>query len=109
MSISINALNAYKNALAQTKKIDGRVDAAFKTPGKDEGGAFMDALENSLGRVNQLQAQKVDMVQSFASGETQNVHELMIQLQKTSLAMDMTTAVRGKVMEAYRELTKMSF
>lgn len=39
----------------------------------------------------------------------QNVHELMITMQKSSLAMKMTSAVRGKVLEAYKELSKMQF
>ena len=33
----------------------------------------------------------------------------MINLQKASSAMQMTTAVRGKVIEAYRELVKIQF
>ena len=45
----------------------------------------------------------------FASGRNQNVHELMITMQKSSLAMKLTTAVRGKVLEAYKELSKMQF
>jgi flagellar hook-basal body complex protein FliE len=33
----------------------------------------------------------------------------MINLQKAGLAMQMTTTVRGKVIEAYRDLIKMQF
>ena len=46
---------------------------------------------------------------TFASGKTQNVHELMISLQKAGLAMDMTSAVRNKVMNAYQELMRIQF
>ena len=49
------------------------------------------------------------MIQSFASGETQNVHELMITMQKAGLAVNLTAAVRNKVLEAYRELSKLQF
>ncbi len=49
------------------------------------------------------------MITSFASGETQNVHELMISMQKASLAVNLTSAVRNKVLEAYRELSKLQF
>ena len=64
---------------------------------------------DSLKQVNDLQNTKADMVESFAAGQTQNVHELMINLQKAGLAMQMTTTVRGKVIEAYRDLIKMQF
>jgi flagellar hook-basal body complex protein FliE len=62
-----------------------------------------------LEKVNNLQTERSNMVTSFASGETQNVHELMISMQKAGLAMNMTAAVRNKVMEAYKELTRMQF
>ena len=59
--------------------------------------------------VNDMQSQKSAMIQSFASGETQNVHELMITMQKAGLAVNLTAAVRNKVLEAYRELSKLQF
>ncbi len=49
------------------------------------------------------------MITSFASGETQNVHELMISMQKASVAMNLTSAVRNKVIEAYKEMSKLQF
>ncbi len=68
-----------------------------------------DIVSQSLNRVNTLQNEKDEMVVDFASGRTQNVHELMISLQKAGLAMNITSAVRGKVMEAYKELSRMQF
>ena len=59
--------------------------------------------------MNDMQNQKAGMVESFASGKSENVHELMINLQKASTAMQMTTTVRGKVIDAYRELVKIQF
>lgn len=71
--------------------------------------SFSDTLSESLARVNELQHAKNNAIDEFASGRKQNVHELMITMQKSSLAMKMTTAVRGKVLEAYKELAKMQF
>ncbi len=71
--------------------------------------SFADTLKTSLNEVNDLQSQKNQMIESFASGETQNVHELMITLQKASVAVNMTSAVRNKVLESYRELTRIQF
>lgn len=71
--------------------------------------SFAQTLADSLVRVNDLQQAKADAVDDFASGRNQNVHELMITMQKSSLAMKLTTAVRGKVLEAYKELAKMQF
>ncbi|QLA17504.1 flagellar hook-basal body complex protein FliE [Desulfolutivibrio sulfoxidireducens] len=108
MAISPVALSAYQNAMASAGRIDSRVSESLAKPGKS-GESFLDTLSGSIEKVNALENQKADMVQSFATGETQNVHELMIHLQKAGLAMSLTTAVRGKVMESYRDLVKMQF
>jgi flagellar hook-basal body complex protein FliE len=61
-----------------------------------------------LKSVNDRKLETNEMIKSFASGKTQNVHELMISMQKASVAMSMTTAVRSKVMAAYKEVMSMS-
>ncbi|MBQ4567755.1 MAG: flagellar hook-basal body complex protein FliE [Desulfovibrio sp.] len=71
--------------------------------------SFTGTIKNSLNKVNELQSAKARAVDDFASGRSQNVHELMITMQKSSLAMKMTTAVRGKVLEAYKEISKIQF
>jgi flagellar hook-basal body complex protein FliE len=49
------------------------------------------------------------MIDEFASGKSQNVHELMISMQKAGMAMQLTGAVRSKVMASYKELMQMPF
>ncbi len=56
-----------------------------------------------------MQEEKESMIKAFAAGEKQNVHELMITLQKAGIAMQMTTAVRNKVLEAYKEIMHLTF
>ncbi len=71
--------------------------------------SFGDTVSNSFNKLNALQAEKAHAIDDFASGRTQNVHELMITLQKASVAMSLTSAVRSKVMEAYKELSRITF
>ncbi len=71
--------------------------------------SFTDTVAQSLKRVHSLQTEKAMAIDEFASGRSQNVHELMITLQKAGLAMSLTSAVRGKVLEAYKELSRMQF
>ena len=109
MSIQAVGLRAYANALQNFNKAEKKMqDAGIGTPTPQEN-EFSKVLKDSLGKVNDLQRERSTMVTSFASGETQNVHELMIAMQKASLAMNMTAAVRNKVMEAYKELSRMQF
>ena len=111
MSIQAVGLQAYNNALKGFVQKEKAVRQAAQTPLKAERveKSFSSTFENSLQKVNDLQTAKTSAVELFASGENQNVHELMISLQKAGLAMNLTSAVRNKVLEAYRELSKMQF
>ena len=107
MSVSPLAIKAYSAAselLNNPKGLDARNNST-----KEATKSFADTIEESLTKVNDMQEEKSRMIQDFASGKTQNVHELMITLQKAGLAMDMTSAVRNKVMQAYQELMRIQF
>jgi len=107
MSIQSVGFKAYTDAMAHFAKAEKATQAtpvARAHPARDSFGA---TLSNSIGKVNEMQIEKNKMVQAFASGENQNVHELMISLQKAGLAINLTSAIRTKMMEAYKELSKM--
>lgn len=113
MAIRNVAMNAYQNAVQDhasrmKQKTSSRSYAAGGV-GKDQKTDFLNQMQGSLKKVNELQSEKSDMIEQFASGEKQNVHELMISLQKAGVAMRMTSAVRNKVMQAYKELSRVQF
>ena len=112
MSIPMTGLVAYNKALAdfqstQKSVAKSTVNLQREIPTVQK--SFGETLTESIKEVNNLQQAKNDMITSFASGETQNVHELMISMQKASVAMNLTSAVRNKVIEAYKELSKLQF
>ena len=106
MSIPMTGLVAYNKALAdfqstQKSVAKSTVNLQREIPTVQK--SFGETLTESIKEV------KNDMITSFASGETQNVHELMISMQKASVAMNLTSAVRNKVIEAYKEMSKLQF
>lgn len=111
MTIAATGIKAYSNVMADfakaQKTFQEKANAVSK-PQQPET-SFAATLNDSLSSVNELQGTKTQMIKSFASGETQNVHELMITLQKAGLAVNMTSAVRNKVLEAYKELSRIQF
>jgi len=112
MAIRNLAMNAYQNAQVNGNvRRTGSGQSSNRNVGvsKDPRTSFSETMSESLTKVNSMQAEKSGMIEEFASGERQNVHELMISLQKAGLAMRMTSAVRNKVLEAYKELSRMSF
>ena len=68
---------------------------------------FLDTVKDSLKKVNDLQIKKEELIKEFAAGKNQNIHELMIAIQKASIAVKLTTAVRNKVLEAYKQMMNM--
>jgi len=107
MAVSPLALKAYSAAselLNNPRSLDAKKNSA-----KEATQSFAQTIEESLAQVNDMQNEKSRMIEEFASGKSQNVHELMISLQKAGLAVDMTSAVRNKVMQAYQELMRLQF
>ncbi len=112
MSIQMNGLTAYNHALADFQSTQNAMVQSATNLNKQiaiEEQSFGKMVSESLSEVNSLQKQKNDMIVSFASGETQNIHELMISMQKASVAMSMTSAIRNKLIESYKEMSKISF
>ena len=107
MIVKSVAMQAYQNALKTQQAAQHGAGIGPKKSAPANG--FMDTLKSSLEKVNEMQQEKSSLVDSFAAGKEQNVHELMISLQKAGLAMSMTSAVRSKILASYQELTKMQF
>jgi len=109
MVVKSVAINAYQNAMdIRRRAVDNTVANKLQKP-QAPAQNFNETLANSLTKVNELQTEKKMMIEEFASGKSQNVHELMISLQKAGLAMSMTGAVRSKIMTSYKEIMQMPF
>lgn len=72
------------------------------------GTSFGDMLQSALGNVSGLQDKAASMAQDFAAGKTSDVHGVMIAAEQATLALEMTTQVRNKVVEAYQQIMQMS-
>ncbi|QSV46355.1 flagellar hook-basal body complex protein FliE [Geobacter benzoatilyticus] len=78
-------------------------------------GAKPSSLVNDTGKffgelvtkVNELQAQSDSAIQSLATGESQGLHEVMIAMEKSSIAFQFLGQVRNKAIDAYNEVMRM--
>ncbi len=68
---------------------------------------FGETIKDAVNAVSELQNEADTLVQKVAAGDPVNVHEVMLAMQKASLAMQMTVQVRNKVVEAYQEIMRM--
>jgi flagellar hook-basal body complex protein FliE len=88
----------------------GAVQGAEKsvTPTPNEvTNAFSTYLKNAIQDVNALQQESDKLNLGLATGQVQDVHQVMIASQKASLAIDMAMQLRNKAVEAYQEIMRM--
>ncbi len=78
-----------------------------KSPQATSGASFMEMLQSAIGNVNESLATADKSAQNFAKGDAQNLHDVMISMEKADISLRTLTAVRGKILEAYQEVMKM--
>ena len=69
--------------------------------------SFGDMLSNLLSTTNDLQVRASEQSQALLSGESKNIHETMIALEKANVSFRFLNQVRNKALEAYREVQRM--
>jgi flagellar hook-basal body complex protein FliE len=78
-------------------------------PGEGQrGDDFAEMLMDALKEVNSSQQNAREMQNSFMAGrQGVDYHDLMIAMEKASVAMQLTMSVRNKILEAYQEISRM--
>jgi len=78
-------------------------------PGKTAPGgqSFKDMLVKSLDEVNRLQSDANVAVERWATGQTQNVTEMLSAVQKADLAFKTLMQIRNKLIDAYDDIRQM--
>jgi flagellar hook-basal body complex protein FliE len=83
--------------------LDKRGDSSQKTTGAQ---SFAETLKGSIQEANNLQIDADRAIQKLGTGETRNIHETMILLEKADISFRLMMEVRNKLMEAYREIMR---
>jgi flagellar hook-basal body complex protein FliE len=64
-------------------------------------------FEELVSKVGDLQSQADNKIKSMVTGESRELHEVMLAVEKASISFQFLTQVRNKAMEAYQEIMKM--
>jgi len=75
--------------------------------GPAQGKSFKELLLDSLNEVNRLQDEADKGVQRLLTGETDNVPEVLVAVNKAGIAFDLLMEIRNKLTDAYREIQQM--
>jgi flagellar hook-basal body complex protein FliE len=96
--ININPIN-----IADNFKLD-QGSKQIEEPNKEN---FSNYFNEKLQEVNQLQKDSQKMTADFAVGKTDNIHQVMISAEKAKIAVNLTTAVQSKAIDAYKEIMRL--
>lgn len=70
--------------------------------------SFEDLLETSMKNVNDLQQDSDTMVNRLATGDVDDISEVVLSAQRAEFALRLITEVRNKLVDAYQQLGRMS-
>ena len=73
------------------------------------GGSFAQELSGAIDQMQQLQGNANSQVQALVQGNSQDVHASMIAVEKADLAFGLMLQLRNKAVEAYQDISHMSF
>ena len=76
------------------------------TSSQEKKTSFSSWLAESLGEINLLQKEADMAIQKLVSGESKNIHETMLMLEKAEIAFKSMNQVRIKMIEAYKEIMR---
>ena len=74
---------------------------------KQQTGSFSETLNNSMEEVNQLQKEADKAIEALATGETKDISQTMIAIEKANVSFQLMTQVRNRLVEAYQEVLRM--
>jgi flagellar hook-basal body complex protein FliE len=96
------------NGINHINILSGQSNIQRATPTTSDGKPFSDMLAEAVNKISKLGQESESLQASFAAGENVEVHDVVIAMEKFSIAMDMFMAVRTKIMDAYQEIMRMN-
>ena len=71
-----------------------------------DGKTFTQALQESIGKVNDLQNQADEAINGLMAGKS-SLHETLIALEKADMSFQVMMQIRNKIISAYEEIVRM--
>jgi len=100
-------------AAVQAQAVEGAARPAVEhtlpalQPTQAPGAGFGQLVAEGVGEVNQqLLAAQADL-QRLATGNVENLHQVMIRLEESRLSFQLLLQVRNRLLEAYQDVMKM--
>jgi flagellar hook-basal body complex protein FliE len=76
-------------------------------PVNEAQGSFGNMVNQGLSQVNQQLLTSETDLQTLATGDVQNLHQIMIRLEESRLSFQLMLQVRNRLLESYQDIMKM--
>lgn len=80
--------------------------ATSRSPSVGQPG-FLASLKEAIAKVNAIQLEANQAAEQLITGQTQDVHQTMVALQKAEVSFQLMMQVRNKLVAAYEEIQRM--
>ena len=98
----MDQIKAYQTRVSETHQPETAIPATEVEKPK-----FNEAVRALVNSVNEAQMQSADMRAAFERGEDVPLTDVVLSMQKSSLAFEATLQVRNKVLKAYEDIMNM--
>lgn len=95
------------NGVTPVAPVGGNTPA--DAPRTADGKNFQDVLTDFVKQVDQSQHQYDQAIDAVQSGETDNLHRVMLAQNEAQLSLKMAIEVRNKLVDAYKEAMRTQF
>ena len=87
--------------------LGGLTGPSAPTPPASGGGGFGSALMQSVDKLNALQQNADTSAQALATGKATDISAVAMEVERASLALQLASQVRTKLVDAYQEIFRM--
>lgn len=99
-------MNVSVHNVPANAKIQPAAEATKPTPGEAQA-AFADTLKGAIEHLNNVQNQSDQKTRELATGQVDDLHDVMITSQKASITLETTVQIQQKVIDAYNRIMRM--
>ena len=106
------SMNNIESVLSQIRAYQAEASESLKQPDfgmveNNTSTSFTDSVKEALSEVNETQSTSKALRNSYERGEDVPLTDVVMSLQKSSLAFEATLQIRNKVLKAYEEIMNM--
>ena len=88
-------------------RLESQIQAPQNQPNGSNG--FSNVLNQAIENVKESQQAADQSAQSLLMGQSDDLHNVMIQAEQAALALELTVQVTSKAINAYNEIMRMQF